>query len=89
MVELPQETLDRLARIWLAFSTCAGFSFCTAGSSDVPLLCFQNFPQDNQKVRLSVNGFLCAFEIPVPGSPTSLSSPTLTGEAAQCNFDAC
>ncbi|XP_076748225.1 ubiquitin carboxyl-terminal hydrolase 32 isoform X7 [Maylandia zebra] len=37
-----------------------------------------NFPQDNQKVRLSVNGFLCAFEVPVPGSPTSLSSPTLT-----------
>ncbi|KAM4627447.1 ubiquitin carboxyl-terminal hydrolase 32 isoform 1-T1 [Polymixia lowei] len=38
----------------------------------------KNFPQDNQKVRLSVNGFLCAFEIPVPGSPTSLTSPTLT-----------
>uniref|UniRef100_A0A8C9Y4W9 Ubiquitin carboxyl-terminal hydrolase 32 n=1 Tax=Sander lucioperca TaxID=283035 RepID=A0A8C9Y4W9_SANLU len=38
----------------------------------------KNFPQDNHKVRLSVNGFLCAFEIPVPGSPTSLSSPTLT-----------
>lgn len=38
----------------------------------------KNFPQDNQKVRMSVNGFLCAFEIPVPGSPTSLSSPTLT-----------
>uniref|UniRef100_A0A8C4EFD5 Ubiquitin carboxyl-terminal hydrolase 32 n=1 Tax=Dicentrarchus labrax TaxID=13489 RepID=A0A8C4EFD5_DICLA len=38
----------------------------------------KNFPQDNQKVRLSVNGFLCAFEIPVPGSPTSLSSPTLS-----------
>lgn len=45
---------------------------------------FQNFPLDNQKVRLSVNGFLCAFEIPVPGSPTSLSSPTLTGEADHC-----
>uniref|UniRef100_A0A669DT17 ubiquitinyl hydrolase 1 n=1 Tax=Oreochromis niloticus TaxID=8128 RepID=A0A669DT17_ORENI len=42
----------------------------------------KNFPQDNQKVRLSVNGFLCAFEVPVPGSPTSLSSPTLTGESA-------
>uniref|UniRef100_A0A8C6WKE3 ubiquitinyl hydrolase 1 n=1 Tax=Neogobius melanostomus TaxID=47308 RepID=A0A8C6WKE3_9GOBI len=40
----------------------------------------KNFPQDNQKVRMSVNGFLCAFEIPVPGSPTSLSSPTLTGQ---------
>ncbi|KAK7882227.1 hypothetical protein WMY93_028401 [Mugilogobius chulae] len=38
----------------------------------------KNFPLDNQKVRMSVNGFLCAFEIPVPGSPTSLSSPTLT-----------
>uniref|UniRef100_A0A7N6BGZ7 Ubiquitin carboxyl-terminal hydrolase 32 n=1 Tax=Anabas testudineus TaxID=64144 RepID=A0A7N6BGZ7_ANATE len=38
----------------------------------------KNFPQDNQKVRLSVNGFLCAFEIPVPGSPTSLISPTPT-----------
>uniref|UniRef100_A0AAQ4P084 Ubiquitin carboxyl-terminal hydrolase 32 n=1 Tax=Gasterosteus aculeatus aculeatus TaxID=481459 RepID=A0AAQ4P084_GASAC len=36
----------------------------------------KNFPQDNHKVRQSVNGFLCAFEIPVPGSPTSLSSPT-------------
>uniref|UniRef100_A0A8C5CYD7 ubiquitinyl hydrolase 1 n=1 Tax=Gadus morhua TaxID=8049 RepID=A0A8C5CYD7_GADMO len=40
----------------------------------------KNFPQDNQKVRLSINGFLCAFEIPVPGSPTSLTTPTLTGE---------
>ncbi|XP_064880259.1 ubiquitin carboxyl-terminal hydrolase 32-like isoform X3 [Oncorhynchus nerka] len=38
----------------------------------------KNFPQDNQKVRLSVNGFLCAFEIPVPWSPTSLTSPTQT-----------
>ncbi|KAG9492720.1 hypothetical protein GDO78_000946 [Eleutherodactylus coqui] len=36
----------------------------------------KNFPQDNQKVRLSVSGFLCAFEIPIPGSPTSASSPT-------------
>ncbi|KAL2096161.1 hypothetical protein ACEWY4_008309 [Coilia grayii] len=35
----------------------------------------RNFPQDNQKVRLSVNGFFCAFEIPVPGSPTSVTSP--------------
>uniref|UniRef100_A0A8C7K192 ubiquitinyl hydrolase 1 n=1 Tax=Oncorhynchus kisutch TaxID=8019 RepID=A0A8C7K192_ONCKI len=40
----------------------------------------KNFPQDNQKVRLSVNGFLCAFEIPVPCSPTSFTSPTQTGE---------
>ncbi|XP_036392637.1 ubiquitin carboxyl-terminal hydrolase 32-like isoform X2 [Megalops cyprinoides] len=38
----------------------------------------KNFPLDNQKVRLSVNGFLCAFEIPVPGSPMSISSPTQT-----------
>ncbi|EMP37715.1 Ubiquitin carboxyl-terminal hydrolase 32 [Chelonia mydas] len=38
----------------------------------------ENFPQDNQKVRLSVSGFLCAFEIPVPGSPTSASSPVQT-----------
>ncbi|XP_076831887.1 ubiquitin carboxyl-terminal hydrolase 32 isoform X2 [Brachyhypopomus gauderio] len=38
----------------------------------------KNFPQDNQKVRLSVNGFLCAFEIPVPGSPTSVTSLTPT-----------
>uniref|UniRef100_A0A8C7K2T6 ubiquitinyl hydrolase 1 n=1 Tax=Oncorhynchus kisutch TaxID=8019 RepID=A0A8C7K2T6_ONCKI len=38
----------------------------------------KNFPQDNQKVRLSVNGFLCAFEIPVPCSPTSFTSPTQT-----------
>ncbi|KAM6946311.1 ubiquitin carboxyl-terminal hydrolase 32 [Aplochiton taeniatus] len=38
----------------------------------------KNFPQDNQKVRMTVNGFLCAFEIPVPGSPTSLTSPTQT-----------
>uniref|UniRef100_A0A8C2U2B9 ubiquitinyl hydrolase 1 n=1 Tax=Coturnix japonica TaxID=93934 RepID=A0A8C2U2B9_COTJA len=46
----------------------------------------KNFPQDNQKVRLSVSGFLCAFEIPVPGSPTSASSPvqsdTSTGSSA-------
>uniref|UniRef100_A0A8B9JPK8 Ubiquitin carboxyl-terminal hydrolase 32 n=1 Tax=Astyanax mexicanus TaxID=7994 RepID=A0A8B9JPK8_ASTMX len=40
----------------------------------------KTFPQDNQKVRLSANGFLCAFEIPVPGSPTSVTSPTPTGE---------
>uniref|UniRef100_A0A667IIN5 Ubiquitin carboxyl-terminal hydrolase 32 n=1 Tax=Lynx canadensis TaxID=61383 RepID=A0A667IIN5_LYNCA len=38
----------------------------------------KNFPQDNQKVRLSVSGFLCAFEIPIPGSPISASSPTQT-----------
>ncbi|XP_014808236.1 PREDICTED: ubiquitin carboxyl-terminal hydrolase 32 [Calidris pugnax] len=38
----------------------------------------KNFPQDNQKVRLSVSGCLCAFEIPIPGSPTSASSPVQT-----------
>uniref|UniRef100_A0A7N4PT78 Ubiquitin carboxyl-terminal hydrolase 32 n=1 Tax=Sarcophilus harrisii TaxID=9305 RepID=A0A7N4PT78_SARHA len=38
----------------------------------------KNFPQDNQKVRLSVSGFLCAFEIPTPGSPISASSPVQT-----------
>ncbi|XP_056905992.1 ubiquitin carboxyl-terminal hydrolase 32 isoform X2 [Takifugu flavidus] len=38
----------------------------------------KNFPLDNQKVRVSANGCLCAFEIPVPGSSMSLSSPTLT-----------
>lgn len=38
----------------------------------------KNFPLDNQKVRHSVNGFLCAFEIPVPGSPTSVTSPVQT-----------
>lgn len=31
-------------------------------------------------MRLSVNGFLCAFEIPVPGSPTSVTSPAPVGE---------
>ncbi|XP_068124825.1 ubiquitin carboxyl-terminal hydrolase 32 isoform X2 [Hyperolius riggenbachi] len=35
----------------------------------------KNFPLDNQKVRLSVSGFLCAFEVPIPGSPTSATSP--------------
>ncbi|XP_034723889.1 ubiquitin carboxyl-terminal hydrolase 32 isoform X9 [Etheostoma cragini] len=48
----------------------------------------KNFPQDNHKVRLSVNGFLCAFEIPVPGSPTSLSSPTLTDITPVANCSA-
>ncbi|XP_013889081.1 ubiquitin carboxyl-terminal hydrolase 32 [Austrofundulus limnaeus] len=48
----------------------------------------KNFPQDNQKVRLSVSGFLCAFEVPVPGSPTSLSSPTLTDITPTANGSA-
>ncbi|XP_033968941.1 ubiquitin carboxyl-terminal hydrolase 32 isoform X1 [Trematomus bernacchii] len=48
----------------------------------------KTFPQDNHKVRLSVNGFLCAFEIPVPGSPTSLCSPTLTDETPIANGSA-
>uniref|UniRef100_A0AAY4DKB7 ubiquitinyl hydrolase 1 n=1 Tax=Denticeps clupeoides TaxID=299321 RepID=A0AAY4DKB7_9TELE len=43
----------------------------------------KNFPLDNQKVRLSANGFLCAFEIPVPGSPTSVMSPAQTGEVVK------
>nr|XP_048302697.1 ubiquitin carboxyl-terminal hydrolase 32 isoform X3 [Myodes glareolus] len=38
----------------------------------------KNFPQDNQKVRLSVSGFLCAFEIPVLASPVSACSPIQT-----------
>ncbi|XP_063556735.1 ubiquitin carboxyl-terminal hydrolase 6-like [Gorilla gorilla gorilla] len=38
----------------------------------------KNFPQDNQKVGLSVSGCLCAFEIPVPASPIAASSPTQT-----------
>uniref|UniRef100_A0A8B9JRA0 Ubiquitin carboxyl-terminal hydrolase n=1 Tax=Astyanax mexicanus TaxID=7994 RepID=A0A8B9JRA0_ASTMX len=46
----------------------------------------KTFPQDNQKVRLSANGFLCAFEIPVPGSPTSVTSPTPTGEEDNLSF---
>uniref|UniRef100_A0A8C9T1J3 ubiquitinyl hydrolase 1 n=1 Tax=Scleropages formosus TaxID=113540 RepID=A0A8C9T1J3_SCLFO len=46
--------------------------------AEVHLSNIKNFPLDNQKVRLSVNGFLCAFEIPVPGSPTSVSSPMQT-----------
>ncbi|NXS08325.1 UBP32 hydrolase, partial [Neodrepanis coruscans] len=45
----------------------------------------KNFPQDNQKVRLSVSGFLCAFEIPIPGSPTSASSPVLTDTGPSAN----
>ncbi|XP_066519840.1 ubiquitin carboxyl-terminal hydrolase 32 isoform X1 [Hoplias malabaricus] len=45
----------------------------------------KNFPQDNQKVRLSVNGFLCAFEIPVPGSPTSVTSPAPTDTTVMAN----
>uniref|UniRef100_A0A672QZJ9 ubiquitinyl hydrolase 1 n=1 Tax=Sinocyclocheilus grahami TaxID=75366 RepID=A0A672QZJ9_SINGR len=45
----------------------------------------KNFPQDNQKVRHSVNGFLCAFEIPVPGSPTSVTSPMITEKPPVAN----
>ncbi|XP_062407910.1 ubiquitin carboxyl-terminal hydrolase 32 isoform X2 [Sardina pilchardus] len=45
----------------------------------------RNFPQDNQKVRLSVNGFLCAFEIPVPGSPTSVTSPAQSESTPTAN----
>ncbi|XP_036380536.1 ubiquitin carboxyl-terminal hydrolase 32-like [Megalops cyprinoides] len=45
----------------------------------------KNFPQDNQKVRRTVSGFLCAFEIPVPGSPTSVGSPTQTEVSSLSN----
>ncbi|XP_026138080.1 ubiquitin carboxyl-terminal hydrolase 32 isoform X1 [Carassius auratus] len=45
----------------------------------------KNFPQDNQKVRHSVNCFLCAFEIPVPGSPTSVMSPVITEKPPVAN----
>uniref|UniRef100_A0A8C1YIE9 ubiquitinyl hydrolase 1 n=1 Tax=Cyprinus carpio TaxID=7962 RepID=A0A8C1YIE9_CYPCA len=45
----------------------------------------KNFPQDNQKVRHSVNCFLCAFEIPVPGSPTSVTSPVITEKPPVAN----
>ncbi|XP_034995924.2 ubiquitin carboxyl-terminal hydrolase 32 isoform X2 [Zootoca vivipara] len=39
----------------------------------------KNFPQDNQKVRLSASASLCAFEVPIPGSPTSATpSPVQT-----------
>ncbi|KAI2656254.1 Ubiquitin carboxyl-terminal hydrolase 32 [Labeo rohita] len=34
----------------------------------------KNFPQDNQKVRHSVNGFLCAFEIPSGLIPNGMPS---------------
>ncbi|XP_061683734.1 ubiquitin carboxyl-terminal hydrolase 32 [Syngnathoides biaculeatus] len=39
----------------------------------------KNFPQDHQNVYLTVNSFLCAFEIPVPGS--SASKPPGSGNA--------
>jgi len=68
---------------FLFLDTC---SVMSCAQTFIEALCFQNFPLDNQKVRLSVNGFLCAFEVPVPGSPTSLSSPTLTGEPVQSRF---
>uniref|UniRef100_A0A4W3JWA4 Ubiquitin carboxyl-terminal hydrolase 32 n=1 Tax=Callorhinchus milii TaxID=7868 RepID=A0A4W3JWA4_CALMI len=45
---------------------------------EVQISNIKNFPQDNQKVRLSSNGFLCAFEVPVPGSPCSATSPVET-----------
>ncbi|XP_016852445.2 ubiquitin carboxyl-terminal hydrolase 32 isoform X1 [Anolis carolinensis] len=40
----------------------------------------KNFPQDNQKVRHSTSSSLCAFEIPIPGSPTSTSSSPVQTE---------
>uniref|UniRef100_A0A8C5RSC0 ubiquitinyl hydrolase 1 n=1 Tax=Laticauda laticaudata TaxID=8630 RepID=A0A8C5RSC0_LATLA len=40
----------------------------------------KNFPQDNQKVRHSTTASLCAFEVPIPSSPTSASSSPLQAD---------
>ncbi|XP_017548184.2 ubiquitin carboxyl-terminal hydrolase 32-like [Pygocentrus nattereri] len=42
---------------------------------EIHLSCIKNFPLDNQKVRRAASGFLCAFEIPLPASPSSDFSP--------------
>lgn len=42
---------------------------------EIHLSCIKNFPSDNQKVRRAVSGFLCAFEIPLPSTPSPDSSP--------------
>lgn len=39
----------------------------------------QNFPLDNHKVRRAASGFLCAFEIPLPTTPSPDSSPKEAG----------
>ncbi|XP_062341331.1 ubiquitin carboxyl-terminal hydrolase 32-like isoform X2 [Osmerus eperlanus] len=44
--------------------------------SEVHASNIKNFPSDNQKVRRAVSGFLCAFEIPVPGSSTAIPPAT-------------
>ncbi|KAJ7308868.1 hypothetical protein JRQ81_008142 [Phrynocephalus forsythii] len=41
----------------------------------------KSFPQDNQKVRQLTSTSLCAFEIPVPGSPTSASTSPVQTES--------
>ncbi|XP_064206153.1 ubiquitin carboxyl-terminal hydrolase 32-like [Anguilla rostrata] len=45
----------------------------------------KNFPLDNQKVRRAASGFLCAFEVPVPGTPTSVVSPVRADVAPLLN----
>ncbi|XP_061105237.1 ubiquitin carboxyl-terminal hydrolase 32 [Conger conger] len=45
----------------------------------------KNFPLDNQKVRRAASGFLCAFEVPVPGTPTSVVSPMHTEDTPMPN----
>ncbi|XP_022537013.2 ubiquitin carboxyl-terminal hydrolase 32 [Astyanax mexicanus] len=52
---------------------------------EIHLSCIKNFPLDHQKVRRAVSGFLCAFEIPLPASPSSnleITSPKEAGVGA-------
>ncbi|XP_076876132.1 ubiquitin carboxyl-terminal hydrolase 32-like [Brachyhypopomus gauderio] len=42
---------------------------------EIHLSCIKNFPLDSQKVRRAASGFLCAFEVPLPTSPSSATSP--------------
>ncbi|TSS11538.1 Ubiquitin carboxyl-terminal hydrolase 32 [Bagarius yarrelli] len=46
---------------------------------EIHLSCIKNFPLNNQKVRRALSGFLCAFEIPLPPTPLSDSSPIKAG----------
>ncbi|XP_066507438.1 ubiquitin carboxyl-terminal hydrolase 32-like isoform X2 [Hoplias malabaricus] len=46
---------------------------------EIHLSSIKNFPLDSQKVRRAVSGFLCAFEIPLPASPSFNSSPKDVG----------
>uniref|UniRef100_A0A8B9KYV4 ubiquitinyl hydrolase 1 n=1 Tax=Astyanax mexicanus TaxID=7994 RepID=A0A8B9KYV4_ASTMX len=48
---------------------------------EIHLSCIKNFPLDHQKVRRAVSGFLCAFEIPLPASPSSNLEITSPKEA--------